>query len=103
MGEISPISKGQTKKSGLFAFGSENDCSKRKEKNMERLASAILIQAVKDWEIEKDKAEILAFLASDWFEMLVEAAGLERDRAPAIRAQFETRTYQPVSLRAAYR
>ena len=70
---------------------------------MERLAGAVLIQMIEDWERGKDEVGIQAFLKSEWFETLVEAAGLERESAQNIRVQLVTGTYTRVSLRAAYR
>ena len=69
---------------------------------MERLAGAVLLQAIKDWESQKYQSDICEFLTSDWFSILVEAAGLEMEPA-AIKSQIESGSYQQVSMRAAYR
>jgi hypothetical protein len=67
---------------------------------MERLASAILIQAIKDWEDEDRHPEIWAFLGSTWFENLAEMAGITPE---VVRTKLVAGTYARVNLRAAYR
>ncbi|MFC1878762.1 hypothetical protein ACFLZW_02500 [Chloroflexota bacterium] len=67
---------------------------------MERLASAILIQTVKDWNDESKRPEIRSFMTSTWFVTVVEMAGLDPG---SIRAKLESGSFANISLRAAYR
>jgi restriction endonuclease Mrr len=68
--------------------------------NMEHLASAILLQTMKDWENSKERTEIQGFLESRWFETLAELTELDPVK---IRVQVITGNYQRKILRAAYR
>ena len=73
------------------------------EKVMERLAGAIIIQAAKDWGDETKQPEIQEFLASPWFNDLVELAGFEAKQAAALRSKLITGNYTKVEIRATYR
>jgi hypothetical protein len=70
---------------------------------MKRLASAILIQTVKDWDDEAKRPEIREFLSSPWFDDLAELAGFEAKQTAAIRAKLIAGDFGKGALRAAYR
>lgn len=67
---------------------------------MIRLASAILIQTIKDIENDGYQEDIEEFIKSPWFDQLVMLSDLDPDQ---IRQQIEGRAYQSINLRAAYR
>ena len=67
---------------------------------MDRLAGAILIQMLKDWERGKDRDEIREFLSSAWFQQLADAVGMD---PKDICSCMVSGSYNSAKLRAAYR
>jgi hypothetical protein len=67
---------------------------------MNRLLGAILLKAVQDWDNPEFQADVVEFVHSDWFEILVEVLELTPE---TIREQFMSRGYERVDIRAAYR
>jgi len=67
---------------------------------MIRLASAILIQMIKDVDNGGYQEDIDTFIKSSWFEQLALLADLDPDY---IKDQIKSGTYRRISLRAAYR
>jgi hypothetical protein len=67
---------------------------------MERLAGAILLKAVEDWDDPRNRSEIDDFLDSPFFEAITDLLGLDPQD---IRLQLRTGKYQRLNMRAAYR
>jgi hypothetical protein len=70
---------------------------------MERLAAAIILQALRDWEKSEHQTELEEFLSSSWFATLIEAAGLDVAHTSAIRDKILSGQYERLPLRASYR
>lgn len=67
---------------------------------LERLAAAIILKTVEDWQNPKNHSEIEEFLESDWFEELTEMLQLE---SRTIRTQLREGNFERLNIRAAYR
>lgn len=68
---------------------------------MNRIASAILIQMVRDWSKIANRSEILRFMDSEQFFLYAEIVNLD---AGKIRSMLLANTYdRSISLRAHYR
>jgi len=74
---------------------------KMEEVQMERLAAAILLRAVEEWEDPEKHFDIERFLKSEWFDELVEFVQLDPKE---VRCQFLEGTYKKeIDTRSAYR
>lgn len=67
---------------------------------MERLVSAILLMAIRDWSNPRTRPEVEAFLDSEWFVSLTQSIGLESE---VIRIRWKAGEFGHMEIRAAYR
>lgn len=68
---------------------------------MERLAAAILLKAVEEWQDPQKHSEIEIFLKSEWFKELAEVAQVNPS---VIREKLLSDTYhKEINTRSAYR
>jgi hypothetical protein len=67
---------------------------------MNRLAGAILIQAIKDLKKGELQEDVLDFVNSEWFEDLASVVNMN---AHLMRSQIKDNSFNDISLRAAYR